>query len=173
MLLRAIGFWTGSGEWLPDPSVILRRLGRQEPDHVLTAYLRGGHVLETFRGYSWCRLECGVAFELMGNADLTDGTWVWPEGLVHYVEEHGVALPDEFVRLAQYHRGVVPPLTPPMQQMTHDVRMERLAEFLQRDAAGSDTTWPSDWASHITLQNVTIARTFWKLWFEGVSGGVG
>ena len=33
----------------------------------------------------------------MGSWDLTDGTWVWPEGLAHYIEAHGVILPEEFV----------------------------------------------------------------------------
>ena len=33
----------------------------------------------------------------MGSWDLTDGTWVWPQGLSHYVEVHGVVLPEEFV----------------------------------------------------------------------------
>lgn len=28
---------------------------------------------------------------------MSDGTWLWPEGLSHYVREHGVVLPEEFV----------------------------------------------------------------------------
>ena len=31
-----------------------------------------------------------------GNLDLTDGVYLWPEGLAHYVREHDVRLPDEF-----------------------------------------------------------------------------
>lgn len=45
-------------------------------------------------GYSPCRL-CGLASN--GNLDLTDGTYIWPEGLAHYVLEHSVRLPDEFI----------------------------------------------------------------------------
>ncbi|MFT5048691.1 MAG: hypothetical protein ACI8QZ_000078 [Chlamydiales bacterium] len=33
----------------------------------------------------------------MGSRCLTDGEWVWPEGLAHYVEAHHVRLPDEFL----------------------------------------------------------------------------
>jgi hypothetical protein len=33
----------------------------------------------------------------MGCRDFTDGKWVWPEGLYHYVEMHDVRLPDVFV----------------------------------------------------------------------------
>jgi hypothetical protein len=28
---------------------------------------------------------------------MTDGVYCWPEGLAHYVKEHDVRLPDEFV----------------------------------------------------------------------------
>jgi hypothetical protein len=37
----------------------------------------------------------------MGYRDFTDGRWVWPEGLVHYVREHQVPLPDEFTNDAR------------------------------------------------------------------------
>ncbi len=47
----------------------------------------------------------------MGDSDLTDGTWLWPQGLVHYVEVHGVALPDEFLAKARAMRGKVPELS--------------------------------------------------------------
>ena len=33
----------------------------------------------------------------MGCRELSDGTYVWPEGLAHYVEEHNVRLPQQFV----------------------------------------------------------------------------
>lgn len=33
----------------------------------------------------------------MGSWDLTDGLWVWPEGLAHYVDVHSISLPEEFV----------------------------------------------------------------------------
>jgi hypothetical protein len=33
----------------------------------------------------------------MGSRDFTDGMWIWPEGLAHYVHNHGVTLPDDFV----------------------------------------------------------------------------
>ena len=36
----------------------------------------------------------------MGASEFTDGTWAWPEGLAHFVENYDVQLPDEFVRHA-------------------------------------------------------------------------
>jgi hypothetical protein len=47
-----------------------------------------------FMGYSTCRI-CGKHDN--GNLELTDGTYIWPSGLEHYVREHAVRLPDEFV----------------------------------------------------------------------------
>jgi len=46
----------------------------------------------------------------MGSSDLTDGVYVWPEGLVHYVEKHNVRLPTEFVKHVLNSLGVFGPL---------------------------------------------------------------
>jgi len=40
-------------------------------------------------GYSTCRI-CG---QLNGTSELTDGRFIWPEGLPHDVRDHQVALP--------------------------------------------------------------------------------
>jgi len=47
-------------------------------------------------GLSPCRI-CG---RNNGSLEYTDGTYLWPQGLAHYVDEHEVRLPDEFVRHA-------------------------------------------------------------------------
>ncbi|MFF7456750.1 hypothetical protein [Kitasatospora sp. NPDC008115] len=44
-------------------------------------------------GVSRCRL-CSRA---NGSRDFTDGRYLWPEGLAHYVLDHNVRLPDEFL----------------------------------------------------------------------------
>jgi hypothetical protein len=46
----------------------------------------------------------------MGHRCLTDGIWVWPEGLVHYVERHQLPLPQQFIdhaRQGNRHEAVV------------------------------------------------------------------
>src|SRR5215813_8637705 len=48
-------------------------------------------------GCSWCRFFCGISSQQMGNKELTDGCWLWPEGLSHYVRAHSIILPQEFV----------------------------------------------------------------------------
>jgi hypothetical protein len=45
----------------------------------------------------------------MGSRDLTDGVWVWPEGLAHYVEEHDVMLPDAFLHTMRANEWKMPP----------------------------------------------------------------
>jgi len=44
-----------------------------------------------YRGSSTCRL-CG---RMNGSADFTDYTYVWPEGYLHYVRDHGVRPPQD------------------------------------------------------------------------------
>ena len=46
------------------------------------------------RGTSWCRV-CGKA---NGSAEHTDGVYLWPKGLAHYVCEHGVRPPVSVIR---------------------------------------------------------------------------
>ena len=57
---------------------------------------------------SWCRFGCSLA---NGSAELTDGVFIWPEGLAHYVAEHSVALPDDFRQHAAKNHYEVPTLS--------------------------------------------------------------
>lgn len=60
----------------------------------LASYLKAPHHQRVgYCGASTCRC-CGRA---NGCDDVSDGTYVWPEGLAHYVVDHAVALPAEFV----------------------------------------------------------------------------
>jgi hypothetical protein len=56
-------------------------------------YLDHGQVAASFMGASRCR----VCTRLNGSRDLTDGDYLWPEGLSHYVRAHGLRLPAEFL----------------------------------------------------------------------------
>jgi hypothetical protein len=68
----------------------------EEERHGVSQYLASGTTARTFMGRSVCRL-CGVS---NGYAEYSDGTYIWPAGLAHYVDEHDVRLPDEFVQHA-------------------------------------------------------------------------
>lgn len=61
-------------------------------------YLRGGIVSRAYLGHSPCRM-CESD---NGNLKLTDGTYVWPEGLAHYVGRHGIKLPHDFLEHARH-----------------------------------------------------------------------
>ena len=109
--LETVGFWFNPEAPGPYPRPQLLRATWQPPARAaMLARLRGGATFETYRGVSWCRFACGIADAAMGNRDLTDGTFVWPEGLAHYVEVHDVLLPPRFVTHAVFD---APPPTRP------------------------------------------------------------
>jgi hypothetical protein len=60
-------------------------------------YLQRGLFARGFLGWSKCRI-CGRP---VGSEEWTDGMYIWPEGLSHYVGDHKVRLPEEFVRHAE------------------------------------------------------------------------
>jgi hypothetical protein len=108
-MLKAIGFWIRDlrDESYPAPQELVGELP-EERRRSLTQYLESGATFEQYLGYAWCRFVCGAPTESgaapmntrVGTRDLTDGTWVWPEGLAHYVREHGIVLPEEFMEHA-------------------------------------------------------------------------
>ncbi|QDU50345.1 hypothetical protein [Gimesia panareensis] len=96
--MKLIGYWIGSlkdDPYLPPQAFVG---GMETEDKELVAdYLDRGVVYRQYRGYSWCRFSCGVDGPEIGSSDLTDGEWVWPQGLSHYIRRHDVRLPDFFV----------------------------------------------------------------------------
>lgn len=66
----------------------------------ITNYLKSGSVCATYKSDSWCR----ICKKILGNHDLTDGVFVWREGLDHYVTEHNVLLPPQFLAHMDRHR---------------------------------------------------------------------
>ena len=94
MRLERIGYWLGeqTPEWrdprhFVDPSWVSAERA-QAIDH-----LRRGTAARAYLGKSSCRF-CG---EPVGSLELSDGVFIWPEGLAHYVEVHDVRLPQRFV----------------------------------------------------------------------------
>jgi hypothetical protein len=97
--MRVIGYWIESlldASYLPPQEFVGSLAGADRK--ALAGYLDQGDVYETYRGLSWCRFYCGRE---MGCREFTDGHWVWPEDLSHYVREHGVVLPQEFMQHAR------------------------------------------------------------------------
>jgi hypothetical protein len=125
-MLTAVGFWIRDlrDESYPAPQELVGVLP-EEQRRSLTHYLASGATFEQYFGYAWCRFVCGESTQSgalglkdgpatrmdtrLGTRDLTDGTWVWPEGLAHYVREHGIVLPEEFM---EHAASAPPPRTP-------------------------------------------------------------
>ncbi len=100
-MLKAIGYWIGylEDDQRPAPQELVGAMPAAQRER-LADYLAAGMIHEMYLGPSWCRFGCGIDTAQMGRHALSDDTWVWPEGLAHYVRVHSVTLPEEFVRHA-------------------------------------------------------------------------
>lgn len=94
--LRQIGYWsggTGDNSQFPDVNDFVDPSWWEVDMLLAYSYLQRGLTTRAWMGNSLCRV-CGQS---NGNLDFTDGTYVWPEGLAHYVRDHSVRLPEEFL----------------------------------------------------------------------------
>lgn len=92
-----IGYWAEQGKPdspYPDPHELIDPDQPREERFAVVDYLTRGLVARAYLGRSRCRI-CGDPKN--GHLELTDGTFLWPEGLVHYVRDHNVRLPTAFV----------------------------------------------------------------------------
>lgn len=94
---KLIGYWQEDGAPWVHPSAFVDANWEVTSRDRIVQYLQSGAVVGEYLGFSFCRFQCGISNHQMGNAELTDGEWVWPQGLAHYVEAHCVRLPSEFV----------------------------------------------------------------------------
>jgi len=98
--LTLIGYWRADGDRTsdyPDPRDWVDADWDEDERHATGFYFATGTLFRTFMGYSPCRI-CG---QNNGAVDYTDGTYVWPEGLAHYIYDHAVRLPDELIAHAR------------------------------------------------------------------------
>lgn len=98
--LKKVGYWKDiksvfAFDNFPDPRKLVDPSWSRDEREVISIYLDAGKTHETWMGYSYCRFNCGT--HLSGSRDLTDGHYVWPEDLSHYLREHSVRLPREFL----------------------------------------------------------------------------
>jgi len=105
----ALGYWieTLSGSPFPAPQECVGEYSKEIRDKI-TDYLDSNRPTDRYRGYSWCRFGCGASPATMGAGEFTDGVWIWPEGLSHYVRHHSVVLPEEFTNWV-LHKIPAPP----------------------------------------------------------------
>ena len=104
--LSLIGYWRTDGDTTseyPDPRDWIDPDWDEDERHATWFYFASGTLFRTFMGYSSCRI-CG---ESNGAAEYTDGTYVWPEGLAHYIYDHALRLPDELIAHARRRLNAV------------------------------------------------------------------
>lgn len=109
-MLKLIGYWKENGSryrW-PNPQDLIDPAWEARDRSAIIEYLRSGVRIHEYLGFSHCRFPGCVDPEEMGNAELTDGEWFWPEGLAHYVDQHSVRLPEEFVASLRSRGFLVP-----------------------------------------------------------------
>ena len=98
--LKGIGYWKDEEcRRYPQPQWLVETGWHAQDLDRIIGYLRSGKTYFSCLGYSHCRFsDCrDKNRERNGDSDFTDGVWVWPEGLAHYVEQHSVILPEEIV----------------------------------------------------------------------------
>jgi hypothetical protein len=113
--LKGVGYWRSLPPYqddktarFPDPMLLVSPewcIGEREQ---IAGYLEAGWTFTQWRGVSYCRFQCGMSEADMGSRCLTDGEWVWPEGLPHYLKCHSVRLPEEFIASMRRNGWKVP-----------------------------------------------------------------
>ena len=109
---------------------------------LVAAYVRRGFLESWELGYSWCRFRCGAAPREMGCAWLTDGRFVWPEGLAHYIEAHAVRPSAAFIAHVLRQRataGVDRPQTDAAAAAAEVVSLQAPPSPSQKDCARTAT----------------------------------
>jgi hypothetical protein len=107
--LKPVGYWfeEGYGERWPDPAHLVDYQWRIDERPRIVAYLRHAPKMRDCLGYARCRLG-GVPDSEMGTGDLSDGTYIWPEGLWIYVSRFSVRIPDDMIEHMRRHDFQVP-----------------------------------------------------------------
>jgi len=92
-----IGYWNDSSDNYPQYPIPVSKGTLDSSDYKfhneIADYLDSGDRVNQYRGISVCRFDGHGN----GTAERCDDKYVWPDGLSHYVRDHHVVLPDEFI----------------------------------------------------------------------------
>ncbi|PYC68359.1 hypothetical protein C7C46_29170 [Streptomyces tateyamensis] len=99
-----LGFWvTPEDQTLPNPADLVDDAWDESERQWVAEYLNRGQFAGGWMGSSRCR----ICSRVNGYRDFTDGFYLWPEGLAHYVLDHAVRLPTEFFEhISQRHEAL-------------------------------------------------------------------
>lgn len=102
--LIAVGYWNDKPfeERFIYPQEVVSE--KKLPDMLkLADYVAKGNSAIAWKGYSACR----ICDKILGTRCLTDGAYIWPEKLEHYIVEHDIFLPQEFIDHAKNNKWQV------------------------------------------------------------------
>ena len=130
---KKIGFWAPPDEYPDVQKEAGNPWGKDNPLQLGAAvwHLTGaGKAVVHYKGMAQCRL-CGKS---LGSADMSDGAYCWPEGYEHYLMEHGVKPPDDFLAHVERLNDISPQFGPEsFSQKKPNIVLEewdkKLAEF--------------------------------------------
>lgn len=110
--LKPVGFWRSEREPdLPHPRNLVDVSWSSEERASVLLYLGDAYVGPYHScGMSWSRLGCPGHPDDIGTLDLTDGTFLFPEGFAHSIRVHAVRPPDVFSHHLRSHEFKVPDL---------------------------------------------------------------
>ena len=92
--VEKVGFWYNENKpHFPKAQDAVDRSWSPAERRAVLGYMQKVPRGQQYRGWSECRI-CG---KHNGSCDMTDGVYTWPEGFAHYITEHGVRPPREFV----------------------------------------------------------------------------
>ncbi len=121
MKLRLIGYWNGGlsseNDIWPDPKDFVSAMLPLDKQKILSYFESAIQMPYAAGGVSKCRFcDKGV-----GNREFTDGKFLWPEGLPHYVDDHSVKLPDEFLEQTLKEILISPDLELSLEKLEVDI----------------------------------------------------
>lgn len=91
-----VGFWSGGyggNDQYPNVEDHIDPEWSPLIKEAVLMHLRAGETIHRYKGWSDCR----ICKEDNGSAELTDGVYIWPQGFAHYIIEHDVKPPQEFI----------------------------------------------------------------------------
>ena len=90
--MKEVGFWNNLRNDYPEYPMPLENKANYNVERMFD-YLSNGALAGGYRGTSYCR----ICRDRNGSKEYIDGFFLWPEGLAHYVKEHQIELPSDFV----------------------------------------------------------------------------
>lgn len=92
---KMLGYWGPDEPELPDPEQLIDSNWDVATRRRIVRYLSRRAFLLPYIAAGWS--VCRLCVKTNGSREMSDGVYVWPDGLGHYVRDHGVRLPDDVV----------------------------------------------------------------------------